>query len=427
MTRRSRAQGSIYRRRKAGKPEPCWTISYRAGGRRVTERAFADRAASEQLLANRLRESAREEVGLLDPYRRHRAAPIAEHVEAFIAGVRSRNRTAKHVELLQVRVERALAGMGAATLGQVDLARAEKVLADVLEQHSPKTRDHYASSLRQFGAWLEDADRWPRNLFGRLRRVSRPSDARVERMALTAEQVLALVAAAERRPRQKLTRAGPRTRDRAVAEGRRRGTLYLFSAMTGLRSAECAGIRWCDLDLAGTAPRVTPRPETTKARRDEPLPLVEPLLGRLRELRDEAARAAGRPPRLTAPVFTVPQHIAARLRDDAEFAGIETKDDRGRRLDFHALRATCATMLARAGVPVQVARRLMRHSSPAMTARHYEKLADADLRAGADELAKAMAAAASEAAVTATQPAATGSNARATDTNSATEGGRKSV
>ena len=52
MTRRSRAQGSIYRRRaKDGKPEPVWTISYRVGGRRVTERAYADRVASEQLAA----------------------------------------------------------------------------------------------------------------------------------------------------------------------------------------------------------------------------------------------------------------------------------------------------------------------------------------------------------------------------------------
>lgn len=422
MTRRSRAQGSIYRRRaKDGKPEPVWTISYRVGGRRVTERAYADRVASEQLLANRLRESAREEVGLLDPYRRHRARPVAEHVAEFVAGVRSRNRTAKHAELLQSRVERALAGMGAATIGQVDLAKAEKFLADVLEKHSPKTRDHYASSLRQFGAWLEDADRWPRNLFGKLRRVSRPADARVERLALTAEQVLALVQAAEDRPRLELNYRQPRSRDVAVAIGRRRGTLYLFSAMTGLRSGECAGIRWCDLDLAGDAPMVSPRAETTKARRHEPLPLVEPLLGRLRALRAELAAAAGRPPRPTDLVFRVPEHVADRLRQDAEHAGIPTTDDHGRRLDFHALRATCATLLARCGVPVQVARRLMRHSTPAMTARHYEKLDAADLRAGADAISRAL-----TAATTATQRAATDDNGPATDQNKDKEDGRKS-
>lgn len=423
MTRRTRAQGSIYRRNKGGKPETAWTISYRVNGRRVSERAYADRAASEQLLANRLREAAREGVGLLDPFRRHLARPIAGHVEEFIAGVRSRNRTAKHAELLQVRVEKALAGMGASTLGQVDMARAERFLVDVLEQSSPKTRDHYASALRQFGAWLEDADRWPRNAFAKLRRVSRPADALVVRMALTPEQLLRLVEAAEQRPRQKLGKVGPRTRERAVAEGRRRGTLYLFSAMTGLRAAECAGIRWCDLDLAGDAPMVSPRPATTKARRDEPLPLVEPLLGRLRQLRDEVSADAGRPPRPTDPVFRVAQHVAQRLRDDAEFAGIATRDDRGRVLDFHALRASCATMLARAGVPVQIARRLIRHASPAMTAKHYERLGDADLRAGAELLAKAFA----EAVVTATQRAATGGDGKTTGRVGGGASERKSV
>lgn len=426
MTRRSRAQGSIYRRRKAGKLEPSWTISYRANGRRITERAFADRPASEQLLASRLRESAREEVGLLDPYRKHRARPVVDHVVDFLAGVRSRNRTPKHVEVLQTRIEKALAGMGASTLGQVDLAHAEKFLAGVLERHSPKTRDHYASSLRQFGAWLEDADRWPRNLFARLKRVSRPADAKRERLALTAEQLLALVAAAEQRPLQQLVGVGPCTRERAVAEGRRRGTLYLFSALTGLRASECAGIRWCDLELTGDSPRVSPRPATTKARRDEPLPLVEPLVGRLQALRAEVAQATGGPPRPTALVFRVPQHIAQRLRDDAAWAEIPVVDHRGRRLDFHALRATCATLLARAGVPVQLARRLMRHSSPAMTARHYEKLADTDLRAGAAELAKALAAAAPEAAVTATQRRTTDSDDIGRAATRSDGGGRKS-
>jgi integrase len=394
--RRTRAQGSIYRR--GG--ELAWTIAYRVAGRRHTERAFADKAASEQLLADRLREAAREQVGLLDPHRKHRAAAIATHVAAFVAGIESRHRTGKHVELVRARLDHALAGMGAATIADLDLPRAERFLADMLAHHSPKTRDHYASTLRQFGAWLEDADRLPKNPLRRLQRVSRPGDARLERQALTPAQVLQLVAAAEQRPLQRFV-GPPDGRQRAADEGRRRGTLYLFSALTGLRRAECAGIRWCDLVGLGTAEAsVVPRASTTKARREERLPLVEPLVGRLVELRGAESRRRGRPVRPRETVFEVPRNLPEQLRKDAAWAELPHVDDQGRRLDFHALRATLATNLARAGVPLQAARRLMRHSTPAMTAKHYEKLDQHDLRAGMQVLGDTFEAAAAAVAAT---------------------------
>jgi integrase/recombinase XerC len=418
--RRTRAQGSIYRR--GG--ELAWTIAYRVAGRRHTERAFADKAASEQLLADRLREAAREQVGLLDPHRKHRAAAIATHVAAFVAGIESRHRTGKHVELVRARLEHAIASMGVARIQDLDQARAERFLAQVLEHHSPKTRDHYASTLRQFGQWLEDADRLVRNPLRRLQRVSRAGDARVERQALTPAQVLQLVASAEQRPLQLFS--GPQDeRRRVAAAGRRRGTLYLFSALTGLRRAECAGIRWCDLVGIDTPePSVAPRASTTKARREERLPLVEPLVGRLVELRTAEGLRRGRPPRPRDPVFEVPKNLTEQLRKDAAWCDLAAVDDLGRRLDFHALRATFATGLARAGVPLQAARRLMRHSTPAMTAKHYEKLEQADLRAGAQALSDAFETAAA-AAVAATDRAPQGQTDTDTTRQPAPPRGRK--
>jgi integrase len=43
-------------------------------------------------------------------------------------------------------------------------------------------------------------------------------------------------------------------------------------------------------------------------------------------------------------------------------------------VDFHALRATFATSLARAEVPLVVAQHLMRHADPKLTANVYTKL-----------------------------------------------------
>lgn len=391
MGARNRARGSLFRRgARAGNPEACWSIAWRVGGRRYTERAYPDKAASEQLLAQRLREVARDETGLGDPFRRHRARPLSEHLADFLVGIASRRRTGKHVNLTRARLQRAFNEMGARTIGDLDLAKAEQFLAGLLDTSSVKTRDHYALSLRQFGAWLLDTERTGRNVFHKLRGVYRPADASRERLALTAAQVVALQEAAEIRPVAKYRECHPQSRPETLArlalEGRRRGILYLFSAMTGLRSAECAAIRWADLELGADA-WVTPRASTTKSKRREPLPLDPRLAELLAGLRKELGRRTGRVPPPAEPVFQVGKNLVEQLRKDAEYAKVPVIDEDGRRLDFHALRATCATLMARAGVPMQMARRLMRHSTPAMTAKHYEKLTREDLRAGSQQMA----------------------------------------
>lgn len=387
-----RAHGSLFRRRADdGRREKVWTIQYQARGRRVRERAYADKAASEQLLAQRQREAARDETGLGDPHRVHRLRPIEEHIEEFLAGIASRARTEKHARLMRSRLRLACREMRARSIADLDAAAAEAFLGRLMHEGglSVKTRDHYATTLGQFGAWLFDVDRLPRDPFRRLRAVGKPEDASRVRMALTAGQVRALVAAAERRPLERYLEGHPDAEDATAArlrwQGWRRATLYLFVALTGLRAAECRAIRWCDLELDGDD-WVVPRPQTTKARRLDPIPLDARLAERLRELRTELRRRHGRPPKPKAPVFDVPNKIAALVRKDALAAGIPVVDDQGRVLDFHSLRSTYATLIARAGVPLPTARRLIRHVDPKLTARHYEKLGAEDLRAGAELL-----------------------------------------
>ncbi len=59
------------------------------------------------------------------------------------------------------------------------------------------------------------------------------------------------------------------------------------------------------------------------------------------------------------------------FRKDLEAAGIAASDGQGRRVDFHALRHTLATNLARAGVSPRVAMEMMRHSDMRLTQRTY--------------------------------------------------------
>ena len=73
------------------------------------------------------------------------------------------------------------------------------------------------------------------------------------------------------------------------------------------------------------------------------------------------------------------------LRIDLEAAGIPDKDEQGRIRDFHALRGTFATQLARSGVPLQAAQKMMRHSDPKLTSNFYTHL---QVEEKAEELAK---------------------------------------
>jgi integrase len=57
-----------------------------------------------------------------------------------------------------------------------------------------------------------------------------------------------------------------------------------------------------------------------------------------------------------------------------------------RHIRFHDLRATTATLLARAGVQLVIAQRILRHSDPRLTANIYSRVDLADLQAGIDRL-----------------------------------------
>ena len=68
--------------------------------------------------------------------------------------------------------------------------------------------------------------------------------------------------------------------------------------------------------------------------------------------------------------------------------GSAYEDSDGRFLDFHALRVTYGTSLARAGVRLQTAQRLLRHSTPVLTANVYTRLELHDLRGAVERLGR---------------------------------------
>lgn len=71
---------------------------------------------------------------------------------------------------------------------------------------------------------------------------------------------------------------------------------------------------------------------------------------------------------------------------DLKAAGIERVGADGRSIDVHSFRKTFGTMLARAGVPLTTVQRLMRHSTPLLTAKLYIDVDPVDMTNALDKL-----------------------------------------
>jgi hypothetical protein len=116
----------------------------------------------------------------------------------------------------------------------------------------------------------------------------------------------------------------------------------------------------------GENPTVTVRAEYSKRRREDTLPLRQSLATVLR-----AFLAMRLPGALAFPTMPERQHVADMFRPDLEVAGVVYRDDAGRVVDFHALRHTFISNLARGGVHPKVAQTLARHSTITLTMDRY--------------------------------------------------------
>src|SRR5690606_16145372 len=227
----------------------------------------------------------------------------------------------------------------------------ERFLADVRRRRSVRTRDHYAAALREFGRWLERTGRWERDPWHgiRARTPKRDKHRCFKRVSFRYEEAEQFVEAAWARfeaerhlagtPRQHVYANGELVRDRQV--------LYWFVLTTAFRANECASILWEDVTLDGDKACIRLAGQFTKSGDDAMMPLqafVADALRKMRARRSATQMRRGQGPVLeTDPVFRMPDKIARLVRKDAAFAGlIPLKSPTSKRVDFHALRKSCA-------------------------------------------------------------------------------------
>jgi len=344
--------------------------AWRAKGEGIRRKAlYTDKKASAAKLADLIRRQERGDADLLDPFEDHRDRPLMEHVEAWIEHLTESGKSESYIRLCRGRMTRLVTDCEWKRLADIRAEGFEdwRVRAKVVpsgfvagkkvkeQTLSPRGKNHYFECLRSFCRWCVRKGRMAENPVARVERLPEAGTARRARRALTPDELARLLA--------------------VIPDEHR--LVYLAAAFTGLRRAELEALEWGDVHLDTPRPFIQLRAETTKARRGDTVPVRADLAEALRQARGEAEDGE----RVFACVPDIKRHKTWLAKAD-----IDWEDDRGRRADFHALRTTLATMLNRAGVSVQAAMAIMRHTDIRLTTRTYSDLRLFDTAAAVETL-----------------------------------------
>ena len=340
------------------------------------------------------------EINLLDPAYLKRGWSIDQHLDKWEASIMA-DRTAKHAKTLKLRTKRVFGLANISRLSDIEPPRLNAAIADLASPpHSfaPITRRHHRQAVYAFLRWASSEQLLPHFNLGALKPVRNAKTKRT-RTALSVDEhrrLLAVTANAEDFTGN--NRAGEKAWSIPAAD---RVLVYRLVLETGLRSNEIRHLTAADFNLLATVPTVRLRNEHEKNRRGTTFRLkVETAL----LLRDHLVKTA-----LAAPAFSFPPRdrvvimarsdlAAARAgwvgeAEDFEQRQVREKTDTllperhsGAVFDFHALRKTFVTNMARAGVPISTAVKLARHSDPRLTISVYTEVGQSDTAAALDLL-----------------------------------------
>lgn len=218
------------------------------------------------------------------------------------------------------------------------------------------------------------------------------------------------VASLVRAPKLEDTEVEPRTAEDASAflESSRESQfaeIYTLALTLGLRRGELLGLRWVDINAERTELRVRQTAhragvgqgmslgptKTKRSRRTLPLPeRAAEALKRRHAIQDGSRRAAGHAWEDTGLVFITkigtpiePSNLRRTFDKDIAAAGV-------RRIRFHDMRHTCASLLLSQGVQMRVAMEILGHSNMAITSDIYSHVAPAALKSASAAMNSAL-------------------------------------
>lgn len=268
--------------------------------------------------------------------------------EEYARELERQKRAPSHVSQIRLRLGRVLAG--AERLSEVTTKFLREALGRLAAEHGlgGKSQNYHRLAVLGFFNWLVRETRWTTNP---ARNVAR---------------------AREEEPEVPWRPLSPEELDRLLAvTPEPRATIYRVAATTGLRRREIRALAWRHLDLERGLLALPSR--LAKSRKPVLLPLTATAVEALRAIRGTAGvddPVFCRPLRRGGTRSAVP--LMKTVYADLERAGIPALTPEGK-IVFHSLRVSLGTNLARAGVPLTVAQKLLRHSTPTLTANIYTK------------------------------------------------------
>jgi site-specific recombinase XerD len=381
---------SIYRRKKGG----CFYITYKARpGERKTVKGCKDRAATEAFARKLEADAMLRREGVIDMraerLARSEALPLEDHLADFENAMLARGVTSKHLAATRGCIRMIVGACCFQRPVDLDPARVSAYVVDLRHQGAgARTINGRLTAFKAFTRWLFRTERMRTDPMMQVAKLNARTDRRRVRRALADDEILRLFQAAARGPAfGKLT--GP---DRAL--------LYRLAVETGLRKSEIASLTPASFNLRDhEAATVAVAAAYSKHRRDDVVPLRSDLARVMAEF------VAEKP--ADARLFRLPDKPADMLKTDLRRARawwirevcdpaerrrrrassfLASRDTSNRVVDFHALRHTFITRLARSGVTPAVAKSLARHSTIVLTMDYYTHILIEDERAGLDRL-----------------------------------------
>lgn len=324
-----------------------WRIAYRdENGKRRTVGGYKDKDATLALARELETRAERISAGIPVVQKEKVREPLERVIQEYIDTLKDQGSAKDYIRMVRQRLETMRTACGWATLRDLSRQSIESFLKTIRAKgRSNATLRYYFAAARSFMNWCIQEGWLTENPLKNLRVPQSGAKGPTRpRRAFTEAELKAL-----------LEVAGPR---RAV---------YAVAAMSGLRRDELRNLERGDVSF--DPPTWHLRPEATKARRRELLPMLPDCVPFVRQACEEATSER---------VFTPP--CIKTFHRDCRRAGIRRRDDRGRYLDFHSLRYTFCTMLAKV-LPIQKVMILMRHRDIRLTANLYMDLGLTDLNA----------------------------------------------
>jgi integrase len=375
------------------------------GNRRRVSTHTTQRAAAERIAAGIMADVALRKSGIIDPVQeglsKQARRPLSEHLADFRLHMEAGAATPAHVGTTLRMIGDIIAANRWERIGHIT-ADGINAYGKILKGRgrSQRTIAAHATAIKTFTHWLVNGSKLASDPLLSVVKPNPATDRRRIRRAMTIEEWHAL---REALTSPALTDTGeshaPDYRDATASE---RALIYETALMTGYRAGELARLKVSDLLATAIPPALALPASETKNRKAARQSITPDLALRL------ADHASGKHPaahlftralaRSCDMLWTDLEHARSRwlaevvsdpdeYRDREQSDFLRATDRAGRVLDFHGLRHTAATWSMKATRNLTITQRLMRHSTPVLTANTYGHLSEGEVADAAQAVA----------------------------------------